>query len=57
MFLNQRLDSHAQPEIRVYAEAGNVDKKPNRLKLWLNRREKMHPPTENQEVDSVSQEG
>ena len=28
-------------KIRVYSEAGNVDKKPNKLKLWLNRREKM----------------
>ena len=43
-------------KIRVYSEAGNVDKKPNRLKLWLNRREKMHQPTESQEVDSVGQE-
>jgi hypothetical protein len=43
-------------KIRVYSEADNVNKKPNKLKLWLNRREKMHPPTETQQVDSVSQE-
>jgi hypothetical protein len=43
-------------KIRVYSEAENVDKKPNKLKLWLNRREKMHPHPETQEVDSVEQE-
>lgn len=43
-------------KIRVYSEAENVDKKPNKLKLWLNRREKMHPPQETQEADSVEQE-
>jgi hypothetical protein len=29
-------------KIRIYSEAENVDKKPNKLKLWLIRREKMH---------------
>jgi len=29
-------------KIRVYSEANNVDKSPNKLKLWLKRREKMH---------------
>jgi hypothetical protein len=27
-------------KVRTYSEAGNVDKKPNKLKLWLRRREK-----------------
>ena len=43
-------------KIRVYSEAENVDKKPNKLKLWLNRREKMHPLTVTQQEDSVEQE-
>ena len=43
-------------KIRVYSEAANVDKSPNKLKLWLNRREKMHLPTERLEVDSVGLE-
>jgi len=43
-------------KIRVYSEAENVDKKPNKLKLWLNRREKMHPLKVTQQEDSISQE-
>lgn len=43
-------------KIRVYSEADNVNKKPNKLKLWLNRREKMHLPTVTQRADSVEQE-
>jgi hypothetical protein len=43
-------------KIRVYSEADNVDKSPNKLKLWLNRREKMHPPKEIQKADSAQQE-
>ena len=40
-------------KIRIYSDGDNVDKKPNKLKLWLNRREKMHPAAETQETDSV----
>ena len=43
-------------KIRVYSESENVDKKPNKLKLWLNRREKMHPLQETHEADTVNQE-
>jgi len=42
-------------KIRTYSEAGNVDKKPNKLKLWLKRREKMHLPVPARETDSVEQ--
>jgi hypothetical protein len=43
-------------KIRVYSESENVDKKPNKLKLWLNRRENMHPLEETHEADTVNQE-
>jgi hypothetical protein len=43
-------------KIRIYSEAGNVDKSPNKLKLWLNRREKMHASLPTIEADSVDQE-
>jgi hypothetical protein len=42
-------------KIRTYSEAGNVDKTPNKLKLWLNRREKMHSSLPAAEADSVDQ--
>ena len=29
-------------EIQIFSEANNVDNRPNKLKLWLNRREKMN---------------
>jgi hypothetical protein len=50
------VDFEIGNKIRIYSEAENVDKKPNKLKLWLNRREKMHPPTVTQQADSVEQE-
>ena len=43
-------------KIRVYSEAGNVDKKPNKLQLWLNRREKMHSSLPIAKPDTVNQE-
>ena len=42
-------------KIRLYSEADNVDKSPNKLKLWLKRRERMHLNTEPQKEDSVSE--
>jgi len=41
-------------KIRTYSEAGNVDKSPNKLKLWLKRRGKMHMPEESQQEDSLT---
>jgi hypothetical protein len=38
---------------RIYSEAGNVDKRPNKLKLWLRRREKINPTSTVQQVDST----
>ncbi len=43
-------------KIRIYSEAGNVDKSPNKLKLWLKRREKMHAASPTSETDTVDQE-
>jgi hypothetical protein len=40
-------------KIRTYSEAGNVDKKPNKLKLWLKRREKMHIEPKPEKPDPV----
>jgi hypothetical protein len=40
-------------KIRVYSEADNVDKKPNKLKLWLKRREGMGS-TQINETDTLS---
>jgi hypothetical protein len=43
-------------KIRIYSEAGNVDKSPNKLKLWLQRREKMHSTLPIAKPDTVIQE-
>jgi hypothetical protein len=42
-------------KIRTYSEAGNVDKKPNKLKLWLKRRENMQFAPPIAEADTVDQ--
>ena len=43
-------------KIRVYSEAGNVDKSPNKLKFWLKRREKMQSSLPIAKPDTVTQE-
>lgn len=40
-------------KIRTYSEAENVDKRPNKLKLWLKRREGMGN-TANEAADTIS---
>ena len=40
-------------KIRIYSEAGNVDKRPNKLKLWLKRRESMGS-NENEAADTLN---
>ena len=42
-------------KIRIYSDADNVEKSPNKLKLWLKRREKMHSSLPANEADSVDQ--
>jgi hypothetical protein len=44
-------------DIQIFSEADNVDNRPNKLKLWLNRREKMHvADTSPEKKDTVEQQ-